>query len=1061
MDDEQKRDLFRQLCIAREPYKSPSDSASLTSSASDRSAPPSPTPVVGHPAADEHRDSHQSQQTQQRTPLSPYASSDAETVEPEPVVEQPTSPHHVVAVRPHSAAFSEVTSPSRSRPQTTHAIAGEETASSSAETVPPPSPAALQRVYALEDSFASAPQPQPRVAVIEEGGIDGWEADRAEKAASSQSRPRQLGEGYPKLKTAKFDSVAAKDTHLSNRGGTSGSFGVLPACVCRFLSAFQLDGVTFLYRLFERDRGGLLADAMGLGKTVQTVCFLGAAFGIWDREKRVRQSPEQAPRILVVAPLSVKENWEREFNTWTPFKVMLYDRLSQPRISRALKNGTVDVLIAGENPVAVYGDKFFSSPANDISHWKWDVVIVDEIHMAKNCNTKIYKSLMQLPKKVMFGLTGTAVQNRLKELWNVMSLVVPSSLWLSYPSFRKHFIDIINRGTKKDASPYMRERADERITELRALLAKHMVRRPKSVIEDELPSKTDYCVFMRMKRSGLQAHMYKRFQNSYDVKLLRDAHRPCDCNSGVVSKQCCHRYPVTESDLKNAPIWKVHHKDLDACPRCPNCLGFYLQHISRAIATHALMVLPEDDEQDMDKKTARTDLFRYYVGDYEDVWDRPLATLERKAHVSCKLNVALRLLKTYEAKGHKTIIFYESLRLGDILQRWATNNRLHFEVIDGSVKGGHRQIAVDRFNASNFRSIFFISKKAGATGLNISGADRVLIFEPCWNPTLDLQAGDRAHRLGQRRSVDIVRLVVENTTEHYVWNTSISKSQVSSAVLDNTKEEWLIRENQVGTMEAMLQMGEDERFICTESQSDDFRVEKAENTSRKEENKLPTLETRVRPNIPPDHEGREYQKEGSQDVDVLGESVVCSLEVDCDKNVIEVHSEDSKSLDGEESENGGEVEKSLIVSESQFDTDVVLQQGGASNKFVVSSTNVRKRNNQVMGRSRAKQDSGINPEGPVGVNFDDAGSKDISKLENEESEDDSELEAPIKRKRSTKDIPGQPNVEPWRMSSRKVSKSLTRSKSQTKSALATSRKNTEKPKAALLSVFAARARVRR
>eukprot|EP00737_Agarophyton_chilense_P003278 gb/GEZJ01003821.1/.p1 GENE.gb/GEZJ01003821.1/~~gb/GEZJ01003821.1/.p1 ORF type:complete len:1085 (+),score=171.31 gb/GEZJ01003821.1/:127-3255(+) len=1042
MDDEQRRALFRQLYAARASPPALSPSASLTSSESTRSPPPSSPPPSSHPA-----------------PHSPssYAASDADTIEPDTPPAQPASPPRLSDARPRSVACSRVTSPSRSRPHTAVAVPAESSASSGADTVPPPSPAALQRVCALEDSFVSAPQ--PRVAHVDERGIDGWEADHAAQTASHRARALCLGHGFPKLNAVKFDSVAARHLQLSNRGASCGSFGVLPACICRFLSSFQIDGVTFLYRLYERDRGGLLADAMGLGKTVQAVCFLGAAFGIWDREQRAKQNNQPAPRILIVAPLSVKENWKREFETWTPFKVRLYDRLSQPQISRALKHGTIDVLIAGDNPVAVHGDSFFSRPTNDGSPWKWDVVIVDEIHMAKNCNTKIYKSLVQIPKRVMYGLTGTAVQNRLKELWNVMSLVVPSSFWLAYPTFRKHFIDIINRGTKKDASPYMRERANGRITELRALLAKHMVRRPKSIIQKELPSKTDYCVFMRMKRDGLQAHMYQRFQSSYDVKLLRDSNRPCDCGSAVSSRDCCHRYPVTEDDLENAPIWKMHHKNSRECQRCPNCLSFYLQHISRAIATHALLVLPEEDEQDPDKKAARKELFEYYVEGFEGVLDKPPATLERKAHASCKLNVALQLLKSYEAQGHKTIIFYESLRLGDILQRWATNNCLHFEVIDGSVKNGHRQVAVDRFNASTFRSIFFISKKAGGTGLNISGADRVLIFEPCWNPTLDLQAGDRAHRLGQRRSVDIVRLVVENTIEHYVWNTSISKSQVSSAILDNTKEDWLIRVNQVGSMEAMLQMGENEQFIGTDSQPDDYRVERANQVSLKDKEQVPAPITKTHGSSSAEQMEKPHE-EDSQNVDVLGESVVCSLDVDLDKGIDQDSSGGSENPGSEADEGECEAGERMKISESQFDTDLVLQQGGASNKFVVSSTSSRKRSNQVMGQSRGNRDSGINPEGPVGVNFDEAGSKDLLKLD-EESDDGSEMETPIKRRRTIKNSKSQPKTDIKKASSLEVSRNPPLAKPRTNEARVTSKKGGEKSGAALLSAFSARARVRR
>lgn len=927
---------------------------------------------------------------------------------------------------------------------------------------------------------------EPVVFEEDERGIKGWESDQKRQKKETDERRKRLAGHYPKLSRSQFifsdqtQSLPPTDINLSNRGlqqtASQSSRGVLPGAILQYLSLYQRHGVTFMYRLYERDRGGLLADAMGLGKTVQTICFLGAAFGIWDRDQRNANlsHPERSPRILVVTPASVRENWKREFNSWTPFRVDLYETARIPFLRRCLRKGTVDVVIAGHSTVANQGPEsqtehnFFKDPLRQKEEWEWDVIIVDEIHVAKNSRTKIYKALEALGKRVMFGLTGTAVQNKLKELWNVMSLVVPPTLWPTLHSFRKDLIDCIRKGTKKDASDYMKKVADNRIARLRNLLGKHMIRRPKSIIDKELPGKTDYCVLMRMKRDGLQGYMYQRFQNSYDVKLLRDANLPCDCGSGAVSKECCHRFPASEEERSNSPIWAIRHPDGEPCDRCPNCICLHLQHYSRVLAAHALLLIPEDDEPDPDKVETRMRLFRYYLGKYEYKAYRSNWELEQEGDVSCKLNVALRLLRSYQSSGHKAIVFYESLRLGKILQRWASRKGLLYEVIDGSVGKEERQGAVDRFNKNPLCSIFLISKKAGGTGLNICGADRVLIFEPCWNPTLDLQAGDRAHRLGQKRGVQIIRLVAENTIEHYVFKTAVSKSQVSNAILDNTKEEWRVRENEVGTMQAMLRMGD--VFANRESQSEDIRIIEADDLNKSWGGESITQRDKGKADKPTldwnSEEESDNPRVSSKEKDLLGDEIVCSLDVDVEADDLEF------ALDNHgDSSDEGPREKSpppFIPSESQFETDAVLGAGGASNKFVMSSTSVRKRKRQVMGMSSTRRDSGINPEGPTGVNFDDAEWKDLPMSMETEGEDDEEVLEPIRKKRgsirktvtrSTADASAaakRSQLKAWSVPERRAGRSR-------KPPLAASRpkavamKESERPK----SAFAARARVRR
>lgn len=895
------------------------------------------------------------------------ADSDAETVEPDSDAET-VEPERVEPerVEPFNAAFD----------------AGNE---SDASTLPP------ERVV-------------PEVVEIDFAGIDELEAT-VEREMEREAGLWARGE-YPLLEKASVlfgggdDADSCPALVLSDRAATGGGavagVGVLPPRVNRFLSPYQRDGVTFLYRLWERGRGGLLADAMGLGKTVQILCLLGAACGIWDRDAR-RAEGEAAvgSRILVVVPAAVSANWVKEFAVWTPFSVQVYDSSREASIGRALATNELDVVIAGETSARDCMN-FFSNPTDGVvRNWAWNIMVVDEIHNAKNLNTGLYAALKKMPAKIKFGLTGTAVQNKLKELWAIMSIVVPPTLWPSLAEFKADYIKVINGGTKRDASSYQRRLANERIDSLRQRLSKHFIRRPKKTISDQLPGKTDYLVLMKMKKDGLQGEMYERFQSSYDVEMLRDAKKMCDCGEGIEAQKCCHRYPSTPLERANAPLWMIQHPNEKPCEKCPFCICFRVTHVGKWLSGHALVIVPEDDETDRVKIEERKSLFRYYLGPKNiRKADVALAVLERSRDVSCKLNVALKLLEEFGKKGHKTIIFYESLRLGTILQRWATFNSVAFQVIDGSVAKEARQVAVDKFNRDAVYKVFMISKRAGGTGLNISTADRVLIFEPCWNPTLDLQAQDRAHRLGQKNSVHVYRFVVENTVEHYIMKTGIKKSQLSNAILDNTAENWHIAGNEVGSMAAMLTMGD--VFAKNQADADRYQV-------------IPVDQQNATPDDVDSESGVTECVNNVNDrfalkYDTLLEGVGGSTAEDniLAENGISLLGDEFNpldvDLDGGDNEwavGGGAVRDNRfvglkagsdigdngpdelndaapapVIMDSQMDTDIILHDEGAASKIVMTSTSARRRARQVLGQER-DVGGGINANGPDGMNFDD------------------------------------------------------------------------------------------
>lgn len=705
----------------------------------------------------------------------------------------------------------------------------ENVAESDADTVSPPASqphSSMAKHFVIHevdsDADTISPDSSPRAMIGNSDGIgfSSSEIDivklNSRGIAELENEPVQDDEEDPhrnqwvhprvEMSSCVFDSDAC-DLLLSNLEPSErvkpSPVGVLPARVNRYLHKFQRDGVTFLYRLYERGRGGLLADAMGLGKTVQMICFLGSVFAVWDRDDF-----ESAPgaRILIVVPSSVTENWRREFERWTPFRVSVYASSEQSSVKAAIKNDDIDVVIVGEtvlrNELSERGTGFFAKV-------KWHIMVIDEVQVAKNKNTSTFQAFHGLKVPYKYGMTGAAVQNKLKELWTIMDLLVgPSSVWPDRGTFRRLFEIPITSGAKSDATPFQRQRAVQATLKLRSLLEKHIMRRPKSVIQDQIPGKSDSTVLIRMKEQSLQGQMWKKFINSYDAQMCRNANQSCDCGSGVMSKLCCHEYPKSAEQLENAPIWRLCHPDGLPCSRCPGCLNFRVLYVGLQIARHALLLVPDRDDEKVDDEQYhdRVELVKYYSTGRINERTRT-AVLENEPGMSCKLDCALELIKSFRTEKHKTIVFYENLRLGAILQRWATYKGLKYERIDGSVDRSDRQKIVDRFQSDVTCTLFFVSKRAGGTGLNITSADRVLIFEPCWNPTLDLQAQDRAHRLGQKRVVKVFRLVVHDSIEYYQFRTAIAKQQLSNVVLDNTSETWYFKGKELGNMYAMLRIG--------------------------------------------------------------------------------------------------------------------------------------------------------------------------------------------------------------------------------------------------------------
>lgn len=145
---------------------------------------------------------------------------------------------------------------------------------------------------------------------------------------------------------------------------------------------------------------------------------------------------------------------------------------------------------------------------------------------------------------------------------------------------------------------------------------------------------------------------------------------------------------------------------------------------------------------------------------------------------SGKLSVLMALLENLRRENHRVLVFSQSRKLLDIVASILSGKRIRHFRIDGNVSSSEdRQRMISRFNVDKSIFCFLLTTQTGGLGITLTGADRVIIFDPAWNPAVDAQACDRVYRIGQKRDVIIYRFISVGTVEekiYHVWHTDTS-----------------------------------------------------------------------------------------------------------------------------------------------------------------------------------------------------------------------------------------------------------------------------------------------
>ncbi|TKW49255.1 Switch 2 [Colletotrichum tanaceti] len=534
------------------------------------------------------------------------------------------------------------------------------------------------------------------------------------------------------------------------------SAGIIPASIAQYLREYQIVGVKFLHRLFVYQRGGILGDDMGLGKTVQVATFLTAAFGKTaderDRKRlnKIRDIPGRwYPRILIICPGSIIENWKNELNRWGWWKVDVFHG--------AGKEDALSTAKAGRSEIMITTYTTYKNHKSLVNTVKWDAVIADECHQMKERSSETAKAMNDVNALCRIGLTGTAIQNKYEELWTLLNWTNPGHFG-TLGEWNNTITKPLTRGQSHDAT--LNQLRDARVTARKLvtnLLPGFFLRRMKTLIAHQLPKKSDRVVFCPLTEQQQKA--YKNFISRPDVELLRTLSDPCKCGSGAGQGWCCRK------TLDDGTSWQS--------------IIFPCVTTLQKLSNHLTLLIPagggeQDEKQKREMRTLQTCC--------PESWHQLYANREAIMNLAnpefCgKWKVLKKLLKFWHDSGDKVLVFSHSVRLLRILQHLFHNTSYSVTYLDGSVSYEDRQKAVDDFNSDPTQFVFLISTKAGGVGLNITSANKVVIVDPHWNPSYDLQAQDRAYRIGQVRDVDVFRLVSTGTIEEIVYGRQIYKQQ--------------------------------------------------------------------------------------------------------------------------------------------------------------------------------------------------------------------------------------------------------------------------------------------
>ncbi|KAG0649062.1 ATP-dependent DNA helicase DDM1 [Hyphodiscus hymeniophilus] len=715
------------------------------------------------------------------------------------------------------------------------------------------------------------------------------EKRRKKQDDSKEAREAKAAELNDLLaKSAVFSQALTKKTQVLGRVGSGLDDRALgehnldmakqPECmVGGTMRGYQLEGLTWMLEICVQGMSGILADEMGLGKTIQTRAVSKEKF-IVSLLAHLREKENYLGPHLIVAPLSTLSNWEAEFEKWTPtVPVILYhgtpSQRKNLRSDHVFKNLSRDGRPNLKFPVVLTSPEIVIRDEKELCKVNWEMIIIDEGHRLKNSEAKLFRILQSFRSATRLLITGTPLQNNLKELWSLLNFLLPK-IFTNWEQFESWF-DFSDLEDEDKTKEFLEDQMkQDLVKKMHVVLQPLLLRRVKADVEHLLPKKREYILYAPMTRD--QTDLYNAFRDkavdarqflenkiferlaqsvstsrsssrkveesdSEDDAPLALRMRPAAISNPVTPKNAFQTMMAKKASANDKPNTgskrKAQQTSAPASKSAKSSRGSTPGSIrssrsakSRGRKAYQEVDVSEDDamsddeleskmaadyaakegeqsdsEQDPEEiqrqKTmehAKKEISGKKLGNpimqlrlacnsphnFYNPWAMGEPIDETLVSSSGKMLLLDRLLPGLFARGHKVLIFSQFKTSLDILEDYARDLR-DWNVcrIDGSVSQVERRDQIKQFNEDPEFKLFLLSTRAGGQGINLASADTVILFDSDWNPQQDLQAQDRAHRIGQTRPVVVFRLATKGTVEEKLLLDADAKRRLEKLVI--------------------------------------------------------------------------------------------------------------------------------------------------------------------------------------------------------------------------------------------------------------------------------------
>ncbi|XP_068631760.1 DNA excision repair protein ERCC-6-like [Battus philenor] len=422
---------------------------------------------------------------------------------------------------------------------------------------------------------------------------------------------------------------------------------------------------------------------------------------------------------IIVAPATVIYQWVSHFHYWCP---NLRIAVLHHSGSHSGNHNKLLKDIQASHGILLITYSGVVTYSKLLLSYKWHYIILDEGHKIRNPDTQVSKFVKKFitPHKLL--ITGSPMQNSLQELWSLFDFMRPGLLG-TYNAFMEHFAVPITQGGYANATVTQEATALEIAKALKNMITPYMLRRTKAEVQEyiKLPDKNEQVLFCALTQE--QRDLYMGYLMSTTVRSILD-------KESKYGDPLRARVLVALSTLRKI----CNHPDI------------YL------FEAH-------DENEEVNEET---------FGD----WKR-----------SGKMTVVQSLLKIWQKQGHRTLIFSQSRAMLYILEMHLQNKGYKYLKMDGTVSVASRQNLIKTFNENKEYLVFLATTRVGGLGVNLTGANRVIIYDPDWNPATDNQAKERAWRIGQERNVTVYRLLSAGTIEEKIYQRQIFKNFLSNKIL--------------------------------------------------------------------------------------------------------------------------------------------------------------------------------------------------------------------------------------------------------------------------------------